>query len=869
MEKKNPYLLPDDVEPTFYTIWLRPDLKKRTFSGREVVRLKVNKPTNSLTFHALDLKIKSAKVSSWKNIQGGPISNSHASITKNKKFESVTLRFRNKILPSHYVTLKLEFSGVLNNKMHGFYMTSYVVGEKKYFGATTQFESTDARRCFPCWDEPAKKAKFRIILNVPADMTAISNMPVEKELYLKSDKNGRKIVCFETTPPLSTYLIAIIILHLKCLEDKASDGTPIKTWALPGQEYMGAFANECTKHDLPYYAGLFGKPYMMPKHDMVAIPDFEAGAMENPGAETFRAVEILVDPKKSSSARRQRVGEVVKHENAHMWFGDLVTMKWWNGLWLNEGFASFMGPKSMDHQFPEMDIWTQFVAQDFRTALTTDALKNSRPLEKEGWTRGEIEEFFDGIAYDKGAVVCRMLEEYLGEDFWKGLKLYFDRHQFGNATTEDLWSALENASGKPVRDIMARYTNQPGYPVVSVSIAEKGFKLYKVIVAQQRFLADGSKDRKNLKWNIPIKILYPEAGDKILIENLNKESKNVTIPGASSWIKLNPGQSGFYRVAYSDELWNALVEAVKRGEISNTDRIGLLDDSLALAKAGYMKSSQALDMLSAQEGDKEFNFSVWSIVVENLENLKHLFSGDNETKDHLARFARKLLLPALDKLGWTRDPEENHNVTLLRSLIIRNLGGYGDCGVLKKAGLLFYDALSGKDVDPNLRQSVYVLAAENGGKAELEKLLSLYESADNDEEKNRILFSLGLFKDNALIKKVLAYADSKKVRTQDWFRVMAGLGSDPEILRLTWEYLKRRWKKLVKKYGSRSLGRVLQNVVAMHLTKKYLADIKKFFGTHRLEGTERTMKQVAEIIETNIKWRDRSLEEIKSWLAKR
>lgn len=860
MKKLNPYLLPENVEPVHYYIELKPDLEKFTFSGLTVVDLKVNKATSQITLHAVDLEILRAEFEQYPYL-------GVAQITFNKKMETVTLIFPRELIPGAQATLHLRFTGELNDKMHGFYRTSYEFEGKKCWGGATQFESTDARRAFPCWDEPAKKATFEIRLIVPKDMVAVSNMPVKNETYLE---DGFKTVSFERSPKMSTYLVAFVVAHMNYIEDKDHNCVPLKLYAIPGKETHGLFAMESDKASLEFYERRFGISYksIAPKKDMIALPDFASGAMENLGAVTYRETAALIDPANNTAAARERVAEVVMHENAHMWFGDLVTMKWWNGLWLNEGFATFMSHCAMHDKFPEWDVWTGYVAGDFRSALYLDSLKNSHPIEIDVKDPYEIREIFDSITYAKGSVVNRMLEQYLGEDFWKGLQLYLKRFSYNNADTVDLWAALEEASGKPVKDMMARYTKQPGYPVVTVKISEKGLKMYKIAIAQQRFLADGSKDTKNLKWNIPINILCPEVTDMILIESLDKKNKDVTVPGASSWIKLNPGQSGFYRVAYSDELWNPLVDAVKHGELSAIDRIGLLDDSMALAKAGYIKTSQALDMIKAQETDKEFDGNVWSVVIGNLNSLAHILENDAGGKKQLAVFARKMLRPVADKLGWKKLPQEEHTDTLLRSMAIGCMGNFEDNKTVINA-LIKFD--SADPIDPDLKNVIYSLAAKFGYKGNFEKLLKIYDSTNDAREKERIQMAMGGFKSEELIKKVIEFALSERVRKQDFFRIMVMLGKNPDARSIAWNFLKENWEDFHQKYEGNLtlLVRTLEGVTNGFTDKKNLADIKQFFKAHPLKEAKRTMKQVIETIETNIKWRNRDIDEIKNWLALR
>ncbi|MDO8522895.1 MAG: M1 family metallopeptidase [bacterium] len=879
MKRKNPYLLPEDIEPVHYNISLAPDLEKFTFLGFETVTIDILKPTKKITLHAVDIKIKDASLCYADQSEGVGFTNKQ--ISYSKKFETVTLECDRELNPGE-AFLNIGFEGSLNDQMHGFYRTWYILDGKKTWGAATQLESTDARRCFPCWDQPNKKATFELNITVPEDRTAIFNTDPKEIRHLD---NGYKIVSFPKTPKMSTYPVAIIIAHLKSIEGKDKNGVSHRVWAIPGKEEHGKFALECSIASVEFYEKKTGISYKSiatdsPKLDMIACPDFASGAMENLGAITYRETAALIDPKNDTAAARERVAEVVEHENAHMWFGDLVTMQWWNGLWLNEGFATFMSHCAMHDEFPEWDVWTGFVAGDFRSALHLDSMKNSHPIEIDVQNPYEIREIFDEITYAKGSVVNRMCEQYLGEDFWKGLRIYLNRFSYKNADTVDLWQALEEASGKPVRDIMARYTKQPGYPVVSVSnpshiVNSDG--TVALSLEQKRFFADGRKDKENLLWNIPINILYSRSGQNESAHEsflMRKKSSKIKIPafkGLRTFIKLNAGQSGIYRVAYADGMWDCLVEAVKRGELSKTDRIGLLDDSLALAKAGYMKTSQALDMIAAQENDKEFDGNVWSVVISNLGALDHVLSGDKVAGTNLAEFARQLLWPVARKLGWNKLPGEKHTDTLLRSATLMSLGKYESLATIEEAQIVFANRKKGRTLDPDLKNVVYSLVAANGGAEEFEELLKIYRATEDAREKERIQVAIAAFKSEEMIEKVLKFSISDEVRKQDWFRIMVMLGQNPKARLTVWNFLKDNWGDFKKKYeGNLTLiVRTLEGIVNSFVDEENLSDVKKFFKAHPLKEAKRTMKQVVETIETNIKWRNRDIENIKNWLAKR
>ena len=490
MPSADAVVLPENVRPVHYQITLQPYMDKFTFDGLEVIDIEVKEATSEIVLNAAEMKVSAGMV-----IKDGRWIRASA-ITQDDETETVTVAFPETI-EAGPAQLDLRFVGELNDKLRGFYRSQYVnpEGEVSYL-ATTQFEATDARRAFPCWDEPACKATFQLTLNIPADMVAVSNTPILEQAGLDA---GFKSVMFHRTPIMSTYLMAFIVGDLSYIEQEAVNNTTVGVWTTRGKEEQGRFALETSARMLEFFNEYFGIPYPLEKLDHLAIPDFAAGAMENWGCITYRETALLVDPENSSAGTRQRVAEVVAHEMAHMWFGDLVTMEWWDDLWLNESFASWMGTKATDWAFPEWDMWTQFVNMDTNRALSLDGLKNSHPIEQEVKDPAEISQLFDAISYSKGASVIRMLEQFLTpEVFRQGLHQYLTANQYANARTEDLWAALEDASQLPVTSIMNSWTGQMGYPVLNVETRESGDNL-ELALTQERFVYDNLLGNLNRK----------------------------------------------------------------------------------------------------------------------------------------------------------------------------------------------------------------------------------------------------------------------------------------------------------------------------------------------------------------------------------
>ena len=678
-------MLPDNVKPSRYILTLEPDMEAASFLGHETIEIEVLAPTSSITMNASELQISSCRV-----MPGGNDAITALSIDTCEEAETVTFSFPEEI-PAGTARLDIEFVGVLNDQLRGFYLSHYtdIDGNERQL-ATTQFEATDARRAFPCWDEPSLKATFALTLVVPSDLSAVSNMPIVEEF---AEQDGLKRLQFDETPIMSTYLLAFIIGDLRCVEQTADDGTLIRVWATSGKEKHGRFALEISIRLLKYFNEYFGTPYPLPKLDHLAIPDFAAGAMENWGAITYREVALLVDPKRTSAAIRQRVAGIISHEMAHMWFGDLVTMAWWKELWLNESFASWIGDKAIDNLFPEWEMWTEFVSGDTTRALSLDGLKNSHPIEQEVRDPAEIGQLFDAISYSKGGSVLRMLEHFLGADiFREGLRHYIVKHQYSNARTHDLWNALGETSGEPVAEIMDTWVDQTGYPVVHVESDRRG-PTTKLRLSQSRFVYEHLTEPEatyETTWHVPVSITSRDIGSTSLL--LDRRDTTTSLEKTSEgWLKLTPDQIGFYRVNYSADDWDRLRRAIEALELSTIDRLGLQNDAYALAKAGYAPMTRFLSL--AQAYTNETNPSVWEDISANLGGLNSLLSNEifnGEFRD----LARGIFQPIGTRIGWEPQPDERHLETLLRSTVLSQLGKYLDEDTLSKAGSLFGEYLN-------------------------------------------------------------------------------------------------------------------------------------------------------------------------------
>ncbi|XP_011635269.1 puromycin-sensitive aminopeptidase [Pogonomyrmex barbatus] len=860
-EKKSFRRLPLCVRPYHYDISLVPNLTAFTFDGTENVYLDVISPTDTIVLNSLEINIKNATFNG----------NDDKIITAKKielsaSEETATLMFSEALPSGKSGYLNIEFVGEINDKMKGFYRSKYT-GENGTIehAAVTQFEPTDARRCFPCWDEPALKATFDITLKVPIGLTALSNMPVKNKVT-----NGNyETLTFESTPIMSTYLVAVVVGVFDYIEDMSSDGVLVRVYVPKSKKEQGQFALEVATKVLPYYKTYFGIAYPLPKIDLIAIADFSSGAMENWGLVTYRETCLLVDPQNTSAVRKQWIALIVAHELAHQWFGNLVTMEWWTHLWLNEGYASFVEFLCVAHLFPEYDIWTQFVTDTYIRALELDALKNSHPIEVPVGHPSEIDEIFDDISYHKGASVIRMLHAYIGDDdFRKGMNLYLKRHSYANAETEDLWAALEEASNKAVRRVMSSWTKRQGFPVVKVDYRQEGNDRI-LSLSQERFLADGSIDNNVDSWLIPISVSSSQDPNKTIFDDvLDAKTKEFVIKDVpeGTWLKINPGTIGFYRTRYSQSALSLLLPAIKNHTLPPLDRLGLLDDLFAMVQAGYASTVEVLELTQAFL--HEDNYTVWSNIVNILSKIGILISH-LDFEDSFKAFGRKLFHDVNARLGWDPKPNESHLNTLLRSLVLGRMAALNDQDTIEEAKRRFELHVNGTTtLAADLRSPVYRAVLSVGDANTYETMIKLYKEADLQEEKERILRALGAIKDEALLRKVLDFAMSEEVRAQDTVFAIMSVGLSYKGRLMAWNFFKEKWKTLLDRYeGGFLLARLVKFTTENFVSEEQAKDVESFFENHPTPGTERTVQQCVESIRLNAAWLAREKDSIKKYLT--
>ena len=865
MPESTPYKLSRAVLPLNYDLVLQPDLEKFTFSGHETLELEVVEATNEIVLNAIDLDIEFQRLTTSDNVVAAP-----PTVTVDEELERISFLFEEELSPGK-VVMDLAFEGTLNDQLRGFYRSQYVDddGNERYL-ASTQFEATDARRAFPCWDEPAFKATFDVTLIVPDGLAAISNTAVISET---SASAGLRTVKFERSPKMSTYLVAFIVGDMVSVEEQTPSGTLMRVWATRGREEQGRYALDNAVRLLSYFNGYFGIPFPLSKLDHIAIPDFAAGAMENWGAITYRETALLYDPENSAAAARQRIVEVIAHEMAHMWFGDLVTMAWWDDLWLNESFASWMGDKAVDNLYPEWDMWTQFVSADTNSGLSLDGLRNSHPIEANVGNPSEIRELFDAISYSKGGATLRMLEQFLGPDtFQKGLQAYLSEHQYANAQTRDLWRALSQASGHPVEDMMDSWVKQTGHPLLTLDSSQNITNT--ITVAQERFLYDHlltEESDNNSLWQIPVRVASAAAATPQvhLMDGQNASiSLNSAIGNADDqWLVVNAGRTGFYRSRYSGDAFNRIVAAIARQALPAVDRLGIQDDTYALMRAGFGPATDFLELAAAYKGEDDA--SVWTDLAMNLKGFEALLY-DQPYLGAFREFALSIFSGIASRVGWDASPDEGHRDALLRATVLGQAGGYGDQATLQTARDRFNRFLSTKEpINPDIRGVVYGLVALTGDNEAYENLWGLEREATLQEEKMRLLGALARFQTRDLLSETLNRAMGSDVRAQDAPLVVVAVASaNPDGRDLAWNFLRENWKEFDRRYGRGGFAIArLVGIAGGFASADRANEVTAFFENNPAPSAARAIDQAVERIHLNTRWIERNAESLEKWFA--
>ena len=818
------YRLPTTVLPHAYRLTLTPDLGAATFTGEVEIDVTVDTATDEVVLNAAELEITSAEV-----VPAGAGALPAASVSLDTAEERALLTFAPGLAPGA-ATLRLAFTGILNDKLRGFYRSTFTdeAGVERVI-ATTQMESTDARRAFPCFDEPEFKATFDITLVVDDHLAAYSNSPIIEET---PEPGGRKRVHFGPTMVMSTYLVAFVVGPLGHTEAVDVDGVPLRVVHPLGKGHLTEFALEVGAHALRFFSEYFGIPYPGDKVDMVAIPDFAAGAMENLGCITYRESALLVDPATAARVELERIADVVCHEMAHMWFGDLVTMKWWNGIWLNEAFATFMEVLAVDAFRPEWQRWVSFGIER-EMALAVDGLHATRPVEFPVGRPEEAEGMFDVLTYQKGGSVLSMLEQFIGPDvFREGIHDYLVAHSYGNTETRDLWDALERSSGRPVARIMDTWINQGGYPLVTV---EQDGSL-----AQQPFCYSGAPGGAiGSRWQVPVLHRALDSGtewnDAVLMTAATQEM------GGSGDLVANAGGSGYYRVAYSPERVAHL--AGRLGDLAPLERYNLVSDTWAATLAGHARVADLLRLAKALADADEGDPSVWSVVVGAIGLFDRIVP--DEGRPVLAEGVRTLLGPLAERLGWDPSPSDDERTPSLRSAVLRTLGTIGADPAVRAEAAARFAARATTRLHGDTASAVLDIVAADGAVDEYEACLATYRAAATPQEENRYLDALASFGAADLAARTFDLAMTE-VRSQDAPFLIRLLLANRETGPATWERIVAAWDEFPKKFPSNTLPRMLDGIRALCSPPELAADITAFVRAHPLAAGGRTVDQILE-----------------------
>ncbi|HEX6947606.1 MAG TPA: M1 family metallopeptidase [Acidimicrobiia bacterium] len=829
------FRLPRHILPEHYDITLDLDFENFTFTGNVGIDLRVEQSSPEIVLNAHQIEIKEAALTA------GDRRLSISGVAYDEDLQRATLSLDEPLSPGDY-RLDIDYTGIINNELRGLYRSVYRDDEgNEHAIATSQCQATDARRVFPCWDEPDFKATFQTTMIVPAGLEAYSNA---RELE-RIEHNGRVEFRFARTMKMSTYLLAFIAGPFEATEPVVSRGTPIRVIVPKGKLHLTDVALENAVFCFEYLSDYYGIPYPGDKLDHIAIPDFAAGAMENVGLITYRDAYLVIDKAKASQAELQNSLDVIGHEIAHQWFGNLVTMAWWEGAWLNEAFASFMEMKATDAMRPEWKRWLSFANLEVPWAMATDQLLSTRPIEFEVNAPEEVDQMFDSITYGKGSAVLHMIDEFIGvENFRQGVGNYLREHEYANTVTRDLWEGLDSASEWPVSEIMETWVYQRGFPQIEVRLVDGGVQL-----TQRRYLVTPDETDTTL-WKVPIQLRYSIGGEVQTRKHVLDDFETVvTFDGELDWIVGNGGGHGFYRTGYCDTSFNKLISNL--GSLDDIERYTLVSDTLAFVRSGHADSAHYLDLVARFGEEKEH--AIWSAIIGGLGTIEH-HALDESVRPAFEEFVRSLVGPAAARMGWEPRPGESDLQRKLRGELLSALGVLGhDTETIERCRQIVDDLLAGGSIDPEVTTAALTVTARYADADTYERLWKAYQDARTPLDQVRYLRSVAGVPVEELAVSTMDKVVDQDIRTQDGFWVFARLlmgKAGPAV----WRSAASRWDKVLEVMPGMTRLRVVEGISALS-QPEVAAEVRAFLSEHPIPEATRSVQQNLEKLDTNVRLR--------------
>jgi aminopeptidase N len=841
--------LPTNVIPDSYDLTFTPNLEKATFTGEETIHVRLLKPAKTITLNSAEIEFQEVKITAGSFHMVVPV-------TLDEKSDQVTFNVPVE-LPARDYFIHIKYTGILNDKLRGFYLSQ--TPQRRY--AVTQFESTDARRAFPCFDEPAYKAVYNIKLVIDKADTAISNGKITSDMPGPGD--GKHTLAFSPSPKMSTYLVAMMVGDFVC-KSGAADGIPIRVCTVPGKENLVGWALTSAENILKFYDTYYYTKYPFQKLDIIAFPDFAAGAMENVAAITYRETDLFVDEKTSPLDTRENVTSVLAHEMAHQWFGDLVTMKWWNDIWLNEGFATWMAWKPMEAWKPEWHN-SQDEVGETDGALTTDSIPSIRPIRSNANTPAEIDALFDGIAYEKTASVLRMIEAYVGKDLYrKGVNEYLQAHAYGNATGEDFWGTMTRVTGKPVDKIMKSFIDYPGAPVITVKSTCSG-GVTKVTLAQERFNPDmGYHSPIKEEWQIPVALR--SGGSKTAVYKILSESEQTfDLPGCAPWVFANAGGRGYYRTEYDADAFGKMSTEMETS-FTPEERIHFLGDAWAMVRAGRLNVGDYLNAMQNFQSDR--NRDVIGEVMGVIPRIHDAIASPAD-RPAFEMWVRKFLTPIANDLGPQPVAGEAADLAALRTDVLNMLTAYGnDPALVAKAKFAAEQYMSDpSSTDIELARAALRTVAHKGDAALYDRYMEHIKSAKTPDEYYSYFFALSAFRDPALTKRTFEFILSPAVRNQD-MGLINGLFGDDATQAAAWDLLKLHFQELKAKEGAQIGGAGLASIAGQFCDAKMRDESQEFFAAQQIPGSERPLRNAKDRVNSCIALRSSQQNNLAEYLKK-